>query len=196
MHEILGITRGRARAQAERMLAEGVPGHLVRASLHLPPASAPHDPFGMDPRRPKATPVLQAVEVEDEPLPVMPRRAPITMIEHRVRAIAPQSQPAPAKRVGKRAIIEAAALVSGFPESAITGPCRSQKITTWRAAVGLIMRDRLRMSFPQIGRSLGGRDHSSVMHWDRVWWHGNTWRVDACEKAARRIEREMGLTDE
>lgn len=46
----------------------------------------------------------------------------------------------------------------------LTGPRRSQQVTTARHIAMYAMREITDLSFPQIGAIFGGRDHSTVMH--------------------------------
>lgn len=47
---------------------------------------------------------------------------------------------------------------------AITGPARSYDIVEARAVVAAVLKRWGRLSYPAIGRILGGRDHSTVIH--------------------------------
>ena len=53
---------------------------------------------------------------------------------------------------------------TGLPISRIQGGERSRKIATVRFAIFWVMREYSGLSLPQIGRALGDRDHTTVMH--------------------------------
>jgi chromosomal replication initiator protein len=73
-------------------------------------------------------------------------------------------------------ILQAVARYYGVDLAELRGKARNQKIVTPRHLAMHLLRQDARLSFPQIGILLGGRDHSSVMH--------------ACEKVASEIERD------
>jgi chromosomal replication initiator protein len=56
-----------------------------------------------------------------------------------------------------------AAVIAGATVAALEGPGRTRKLARARWAAMLVMRDA-GMSLPQIGRTLGHRDHSTVLH--------------------------------
>lgn len=60
-------------------------------------------------------------------------------------------------------IVHHAAKLTGYSYSAIIGSSRQAPIVRIRWAIMLAMRKR-GLSTPQIGRMLGKRDHSTVMH--------------------------------
>jgi hypothetical protein len=60
-------------------------------------------------------------------------------------------------------IIRVAAQMSHISEDKITGPDRHRSIVRVRQACYVVAR-RSGHSYPQIGRLIGGRDHSSVLH--------------------------------
>lgn len=57
---------------------------------------------------------------------------------------------------------EAAAHLNVTPEE-LTGPGRARELVRARAAISRVARDQ-GYSYPQIGRLLGGRDHTTIMH--------------------------------
>jgi chromosomal replication initiation ATPase DnaA len=63
-------------------------------------------------------------------------------------------------------IIEAVSNETGWTVSDIVGPDRTDSLFRARQAACLIMRRCLRMSYPEIGRAIGGRHHSSV--WNAI----------------------------
>lgn len=68
----------------------------------------------------------------------------------------------PARRDGLHAIIAEVAWHMGLDRSAITGPCRKAELVRARAAIVWIALRLGSRSLNQIGRTLGGRDHSTV----------------------------------
>src|SRR5690606_38723466 len=61
-------------------------------------------------------------------------------------------------------IIRAVSKASGIPVRDITGPLRAKELVYARQAVMWIARQQGCWSYPQIGRLLGNRDHTTVMH--------------------------------
>lgn len=56
----------------------------------------------------------------------------------------------------------------------VVGPCRKKNLTDPRQIIMHIMREELKLSYPAIGQSLGGRDHTTVIH--------------ACDKIMRNLK--------
>jgi hypothetical protein len=84
-----------------------------------------------------------------------------------------QVTPEPASRfIGRmsgRHILEVTAIESRIPMVHITGPRRERSLVIPRHAACILIRDLCpHLSFPAIGRIMGGRDHSTVMHALRV----------------------------
>jgi chromosomal replication initiator protein len=73
-------------------------------------------------------------------------------------------------------ILDAVARHFGVTVDELRGKARHKEIVAPRHLAMYLLREDARLSFPQIGQLLGGRDHSSVVH--------------ACEKIAMEIERE------
>jgi len=73
-------------------------------------------------------------------------------------------------------ILGAVASYFGVDVSELRGAARQQKVVRPRHLAMYLLRQDARLSLPQIGMLLGGRDHTSVLH--------------ACEKLAREIERD------
>ncbi|MFA7308977.1 MAG: chromosomal replication initiator protein DnaA [Patescibacteria group bacterium] len=46
----------------------------------------------------------------------------------------------------------------------LTGPKRTKELVTPRQIAAYIMREELNLSFPKIGKELGGKDHTTIMH--------------------------------
>jgi hypothetical protein len=65
-------------------------------------------------------------------------------------------------RVG--AILRATAEVSGVSRHDLIGPARHRHLVRWRQAAIWLARDLITASYSGIGRVMGGRDHSTVMH--------------------------------
>jgi chromosomal replication initiator protein len=73
-------------------------------------------------------------------------------------------------------ILDAVARYYGVELAELRGKARNQKIVTPRHLAMYLLREDARLSLPQIGALLGGRDHTSVIH--------------ACEKVTAEIERD------
>ena len=72
-------------------------------------------------------------------------------------------------RVQPRHVIAAAALACGAAPAMLTGRTRRARAVRARWVAMALMHGRLGMSSVAIGRALGGRDHSTVLHGlDRV----------------------------
>jgi chromosomal replication initiator protein len=76
-----------------------------------------------------------------------------------------QLQPMLAGRhtVTASSIIDVVAGYYGLRSKDITGPLRQRQVTRARQLAMWLCRDRLSMSYPDIGRAFGDRDHSTVM---------------------------------
>ncbi len=70
----------------------------------------------------------------------------------------------PSKNLSPKQIIERTAAFYDIKVTDITGVKRDKEIVVPRQIAMYIMRRELGMSFPQIAHSLGGRDHTTVMH--------------------------------
>jgi chromosomal replication initiator protein len=55
-----------------------------------------------------------------------------------------------------------------LPPRSITGKLRERYIAWARQALMLVLYEERTLSYPQIGRLLGGRDHTTIMHGVRV----------------------------
>lgn len=71
---------------------------------------------------------------------------------------------APTKNLTPKQIIERTAAFYDIRVDDLTGAKRDKEIVVPRQIAMYIMRRELGMSFPQIASSLGGRDHTTVMH--------------------------------
>jgi chromosomal replication initiator protein len=61
-------------------------------------------------------------------------------------------------------ILDAVALVTGVPVDAITSKRREKQVAYARHVTMYLLRDLAHQSYAQIGRLLGGRDHTTVLH--------------------------------
>ena len=65
--------------------------------------------------------------------------------------------------MSERLLVEASE-ATGIPVTRIKGGERAQPIATVRFAIIWVMREHSGLSLPQIGRAIGNRDHTTVMH--------------------------------
>lgn len=63
-----------------------------------------------------------------------------------------------------RALILSAANHFGIPEDQLVGPRRWKHLVRIRAGIAYVLHYRDNISFPQIGKRLGNRDHSTMIH--------------------------------
>jgi len=110
-------------------------------------------------------------------------------------------------RVQPRHVIAAAALACGAAPAMLTGRTRRARAVRARWVAMALMHGRLGMSSVAIGRALGGRDHSTVLHGlDRVaglkdasltleqaWSHAAALALREALCAAREYAREVAL---
>jgi chromosomal replication initiator protein len=82
----------------------------------------------------------------------------------------------PKKSHGPDSILDAVGRHFGVPLADLRGKARNQRVIAPRHLAMYLLREDARLSLPQIGTLLGGRDHTSVMH--------------ACEKIAAEIGRD------
>lgn len=68
------------------------------------------------------------------------------------------------KTIHPKYVLEKTALFYNLKPADLVGLKRDKQIVLPRQVAMYIMRQELNMSFPQIARSLGGRDHTTVMH--------------------------------
>jgi chromosomal replication initiation ATPase DnaA len=86
-------------------------------------------------------------------------------------------------------IINAVARVTGVRVMEITSPRRAAKIMRSRHIAVWLCRKLTDCSYPQIGRALGGRDHSTIMHGVR--------KIDAnYPEYARLVSRSVAVLQE
>jgi len=98
---------------------------------------------------------------------------PVT-VELAAEALADLVTPAPVTREPPT-IVDAVARHFGVTVEELCGKARHKEIVAPRHLAMYLLREDARLSYPQIGALLGGRDHSSVLH--------------ACEKIGRDVER-------
>lgn len=60
--------------------------------------------------------------------------------------------------------LKAAAKIFDVPVTEILGPGRTAEIVRARHAAAYVARTVIKKSFPSIGRALGGRDHTTILH--------------------------------
>jgi chromosomal replication initiation ATPase DnaA len=65
-------------------------------------------------------------------------------------------------------VVAAVAYAHAVPVEAICGPSRERVVVAARQHAFTVLRDRLNMSFPEIGRYMG-RDHSTCVHGVSTW---------------------------
>lgn len=64
----------------------------------------------------------------------------------------------------------------------ITGPKRTKELVIPRQIAAYILREELSLSYPKIGKELGGKDHTTIMH--------------ACEKIEKNILKDVHIKNE
>lgn len=78
------------------------------------------------------------------------------------------SEPCPASVRPVFSAVEAvkrrAAELAGVALPVLLGPQRNRRVARARWAVMIVLQDDAGMSLPQIGRTLGDRDHTTVLH--------------------------------
>ncbi len=79
-------------------------------------------------------------------------------------------------------VLEAVTNFYGIALEELKGPARSRRVVLPRQVAMYLLREEAKLSFPQIGSELGGRDHSTVMH--------------GYEKIAKRIVQDEALRRE
>ena len=74
-----------------------------------------------------------------------------------------ETSPAPAGSIVAR-LVELAAFHTGLTIELLLGGGRAARLARVRGAVVLVAREQGGLSLPAIGRALGGRDHSGIIH--------------------------------
>lgn len=67
-------------------------------------------------------------------------------------------------RVTMHDILDEISLLYGFSVAELRGPGRTKEIAHARQHAMYLMAQQKHLSLPQIGRYLGGRDHTTVLH--------------------------------
>lgn len=96
-----------------------------------------------------------------------------------------------------RALVVAVAMANGLNWREIVGPSRTRRVVGPRNEVSFRLVTELGMSYPQAGRVLGGKDHTTILHGCRR--HAETspeaaevWRKHVeCETERRAHKREL-----
>lgn len=103
-----------------------------------------------------------AVPVQERPLPESPHA-------HSILTLSTDTD-APRQRYSMPRIIHAVAKVHGMRAADVVGPRRAGNLVAARQhAMWLIHFYRPDLSYPAIGRAIGNRDHSTVMHGVKKW---------------------------
>lgn len=84
-------------------------------------------------------------------------------------------------------VVNAAANEYGVTADDIFSNRKSKSIADARSACGFILRHRTQMSFPEIGRALGGKHHTTVMYAVRK-FAGDNDRLARAARIARTID--------
>ncbi len=87
----------------------------------------------------------------------------------------------PQKQISHKHIIKTVANFYEIQEGDIMKKNRKQEIVLPRQIVMFLMRNELKKSYPYIGESLGGRDHTTVMH--------------ACDKIGKKLQEDMSFEE-
>lgn len=90
-------------------------------------------------------------------------------------------------RVGS--VIRAAAYVYGVDQADLVGPRREHRLVVARQAAMYVARRDAGASYPEIGRCMGGRDHTTALHGYRV----TAAAVGRSEAVAEKIQRVADL---
>ena len=88
----------------------------------------------------------------------------------------------PEPKIPRRIILNAVAMVFDFKIEQITGSSRDCRLVRARFAACHMMRDMTGSTFPEIGRTLGDRDHSTMLH---AYRRATGWLADGGEFARR-----------
>ena len=68
------------------------------------------------------------------------------------------------RSISEQSIIDTVCEHFGIKKEDIMSKNRKKAISYARQIIMFLLREELKLSFPNIGQSLGGRDHSTVMH--------------------------------
>jgi chromosomal replication initiator protein len=83
----------------------------------------------------------------------------------------------PYRKTSPQVILKTVADFFNIPAADLTKRSRKKEVVKPRQIAMYLLREEIKLSFPEIGQKLGGRDHSTVIH--------------ACEK----IKREEGVDE-
>lgn len=125
------------------------------------------------PRKPALLPIPEVtVEIHEEP-PVQQEQFPVVIIpqerEYRVTAereinFMPDENGIIPRLPKKREILNAVSLHYNIPIVEILSNRRTYEVTLVRHVVAYLLKRDTLSSYPEIGRFLGGRDHTTIMH--------------------------------
>jgi hypothetical protein len=133
-----------AKAHAERL-----------ARLRMPPKQPA--PRKLPPKAPPRTPPIAQKPVPATPPAPIPKDAPTVTLTPTASALFTGAQ-----RMHR--IIIAVAAAFGLMPRDLTGPGRMHRVTGPRQLAMFLCRERVKASWPAIGRQIGFRDHTTVMH--------------------------------
>lgn len=117
----------------------------------------------------KAHPDMYTPVSEPDPQPVLIRARAAERPTERPRDVLHIASPEPSKITMDR-ILKAAVKASAYSTRGVVtlhelrSPRRYKNLVHWRHIAFALARKHTELTFPQIGRMIGGRDHSTVMH--------------------------------
>lgn len=85
-------------------------------------------------------------------------------------SVTPEDAPPPINlgRVTRAVVLRAVADVTGYTTADIVGPNRLSELAIARQVAAYLMREMTPSSMPEIGQTLGGRDHTTILHACRI----------------------------
>ena len=98
--------------------------------------------------------------------------------------------PRAARRPELRKILVATARYYGLSQTQLKGASRRQSIVAGRAMAVYLARELTAASYQQIGRGLGGRDHTTIIHNYRKIDNAR-WRDPAIKEAIEELSRTL-----
>lgn len=141
----------------------------VLSSARVSPAARARI-LGRHHHRPAAKTHIITVNIKAETRTVETRdgsRPPPSTVPRARKPIPVAARPTPpASGTGvpsRRHILDAVAETFKVTVSALVGPSHDKRSAYARFAAIRLMRDKCKMSYPQIGRALSGRDHTTIM---------------------------------
>lgn len=102
-----------------------------------------------------------AYPAKREPYRHVPMARPVTADDWRAGRV---GQTTISSRIAASEIAETVAAHFDLPAAAITGRARAQRIARPRQIAMYLCRQHTPLSFPDIARALGGKDHTTVIH--------------------------------